>query len=108
MGNRGSMESEINASDSEGLSEFAQGTPWLPEDQVAVIHQGEMIVPADNNPFNSPISSFNADNSDVVEIVKWMAGVLSTKLDALIAGTGRANMRARIQENSDIGYVYSR
>ncbi len=32
---------------------YAQGTPYLPEDQLAMIHKGEMIVPAEFNPYNN-------------------------------------------------------
>lgn len=32
---------------------YAQGTPWVPDDQIALIHKGEMVVPADYNPYNS-------------------------------------------------------
>ena len=31
---------------------YAQGTPWIPDTQVALIHEGEMIVPAEHNPLN--------------------------------------------------------
>ena len=32
---------------------YSQGTPWVPDDQIALIHKGEMVVPADYNPYNS-------------------------------------------------------
>ena len=32
---------------------YAKGTPFVPEDQLAMIHEGEMVVPAQYNPYNS-------------------------------------------------------
>ncbi|MEG0601204.1 MAG: hypothetical protein RR494_13625 [Vagococcus sp.] len=32
---------------------YAQGTPYMPEDQIALLHKGEMVVPADFNPYNN-------------------------------------------------------
>lgn len=36
---------------------YAKGTPYLPEDQLAMVHKGEMIVPASYNPMN-PSNNF--------------------------------------------------
>lgn len=38
---------------------YAKGTGWLPEDQIAMIHKGEMIVPANFNPLNAASNSSN-------------------------------------------------
>lgn len=35
---------------------YAKGTPFLPEDQVAMVHEGEMIIPKDKNPIGDLIS----------------------------------------------------
>lgn len=38
---------------------YAKGTPYVPEDQLTMIHEGEMVVPAKYNPYNS-ISDFKS------------------------------------------------
>lgn len=38
---------------------YSKGTPYVPEDQLAMIHEGEMVVPAKYNPYNS-ISDFKS------------------------------------------------
>lgn len=80
----------------DGLGEghgYAVGTPFVPSDQVALIHEGEMIVPADQNPMNgSNVSVGNVgDNSEVVEALTWAVYRLEAKFDSLIAiiGSGR-------------------
>lgn len=69
---------------------YAVGTPWIPDDQVAVVHKGEMIVPASNNPFNvgtvsSVPTSSSTDNLDtVVNVIKWAVNRLEKKSDEII------------------------
>lgn len=39
------------------IQPYAKGTPYMPEDQIALLHKGEMVVPADFNPMN-PANNF--------------------------------------------------
>ena len=39
---------------SEDVSSYDVGTTYVPEDQLAYIHQGEAIIPESQNPFNNP------------------------------------------------------
>lgn len=72
---------------------YAVGTPFVPNDQVALIHQGEMIVPADQNPMNNPTTTMSidkpattsSDNTQVIETMKWQVSRLEGKLDKLIS-----------------------
>ena len=49
-----------------GKPQYAQGTPWVPDTQVALIHEGEMVVPADVNPLNTTTSTTTVDRKSVV------------------------------------------
>src|SRR5258708_4891203 len=51
------------------MASYDKGTPYVPEDQIAQIHEGEEIIPADQNPNNpdasaSPLGSAFTDKSD--------------------------------------------
>ncbi|MGX7025875.1 phage tail protein [Vagococcus hydrophili] len=35
------------------IQPYAKGTPYMPEDQIALLHKGEMVVPAEFNPYNN-------------------------------------------------------
>lgn len=83
----------------------AEGTPWVPNDHIALIHEGEMIVPATVNPYinenldtantvdvnsvtntpNNAVDFTQYDNTDVIETLKWMVYRMETKLDTLIS-----------------------
>lgn len=59
------------------FSSYDTGTPWVPNDQVALIHKGEMIVPADANPYNkgntggADANSDDGTINDLIQVVKW-------------------------------------
>ena len=45
-----------------GFNAYEQGTPWVPDTQVALIHEGEMIVPAEYNPLANSLSTTIGEN----------------------------------------------
>lgn len=68
---------------------YDKGTPWVPNDQVALIHKGEMIVPASANPVNNAGNS-NSDDStidDLIQVVKW--GV--SRIEKAINNSGQSS-----------------
>ena len=62
---------------------YAKGTPFVPEDQVAVVHKGEAIIPADFNPYangeNMPIGG--SDDAEIINVIRWAVGRIEKKLD---------------------------
>lgn len=51
-----SSQEEMSSGDSGGginIPEYAQGTPWVPNTGLALLHVGEAVIPAQYNPFNS-------------------------------------------------------
>ena len=82
--------------------QYAQGTPWVPDTQVALIHEGEMVVPADKNPLSSDSTSNavglptdNGGSDDIVDAIKWQVSRLESKLDALINVVASSNSNYR-------------
>lgn len=55
------------------FNSYDTGTPWVPNDQIALIHKGEMIVPASANPVNNSSNSGSEDSTidDLIQVVKW-------------------------------------
>lgn len=68
---------------------YEQGTPWVPNTQVALLHKGEMVVPASENPINKLTRSSQSgvsdtvqtDNSDLVDVIKWAVQRIERKMD---------------------------
>lgn len=119
LGNKGSMDtSNLELSSSEGVSTYAQGTPWIPNDQLALLHEGEAVVPAELNPYSSlnntsemsSVSSPNYDlngsgSDDIVNSIQWMVKSLGEKLDRLIIACS-ATPRKTINPNTDTHAVF--
>ena len=93
---------------------YATGTPFLPEDEVALIHQGEMIVPADKNPLGPSATAtmpIPQDNEEIVEVLRWLGNVITRKIDEVeqtIQSTNRAYPAKSYQGPSmtDIAFRY--
>ncbi|GEM_PF-5109324 len=50
------------------IGKFAVGTPYIPKDMIALVHEGEMIVPKSQNPYagaNRIKAAMNASSADV-------------------------------------------
>ena len=53
-------------------NQYAKGTPWVPEDQIALIHEGEMVVPKDKNPLNTSNTKLGGNSSvDLQKLLEW-------------------------------------
>lgn len=57
------------------LAKYEQGTPYVPTDQIALLHKGEMVVPKDQNPMNSG-KTISTSNDDIKEDLKTIIQVL--------------------------------
>ena len=68
------------------FGKYEQGTPWVPDTQLALIHQGEMIVPAEHNPMNpdnqEKFDDFKYDISkDTNSVINNQLPVLQSDID---------------------------
>ena len=45
-----------------------QGTPFVTEDQIALIHKGEAIIPAKHNPYNQDSSEFLRQGDTTINV----------------------------------------
>lgn len=57
------------------FNKYEQGTPYVPTDQIALLHKGEMVVPKDQNPMNSG-KTISTSNDDIKEDLKTIIQVL--------------------------------
>ena len=63
------------------LNQYKQGTPYVPNDQLAVLHKGEMIVPKANNPMDGgKVLDGNDDLDTIIKLLKWGFDFLGKKL----------------------------
>ena len=62
---------------------YEQGTPWVPNDQIALIHKDEMIIPKSNNPLvndSMSIALGGMDVDSIINILKWGFNFIGSKI----------------------------
>lgn len=64
---------------------YRQGTPYVPEDQLALLHKGEAVIPKNSNPLgkNPTKTVTGGDNSDVVDAIKEFMTTFGKAIDFL-------------------------
>ena len=61
---------------------YEQGTPYVPSDQIALLHKGEMVVPKEYNPINSGTTiPTDTDLTELMQLLKWGFEYIGKKLD---------------------------
>lgn len=57
----------------QALNSYDVGTPWVPNDQLALIHKGEAVVPAEHNPYNNnnTVPATTSNDNEVIQVLKW-------------------------------------
>lgn len=80
---------------------YAKGTPYVPEDQLAMIHEGEMVVPAQYNPYNASNDFKGLDTLQLPEMFAQKApayanGTPSFGSSQDVSGYGLANMNGSL------------
>ena len=71
-----------------GLAQYAKGTNYVPETQLALVHEGERIIPASQNRVVDNSRSVDlatsiaaSDNSSLIQVMRWGFEYLGKKLD---------------------------
>lgn len=68
------------------VPQYADGNDYVSQDQIALIHRGEMVIPKDKNPLansNNTSTPFNFEGTDLTEVIrtmKWGFDFLAQKL----------------------------
>ena len=78
---------EDDKSIKEGIkATYAVGTPWVPTDQLAMLHEGEMIVPAQFNPLALAQKNQTTDGTEILQTPDVKSTQLLSGLVGIFSG----------------------
>lgn len=60
------------------ISKYEQGTPYVPDDQLALLHKGEKVIPAQYNTDNPNSGVRSSDDQEVIQLLKDILTALRT------------------------------
>ena len=60
---------------------YEQGTPYVPNDQIALLHKGEMVVPKNSNPLANGETFKGTDLTELIKLLKWGFEFLGKKFE---------------------------
>ena len=86
------------------IAKFDVGTNYVPNDQLAMVHKGEMIIPAKYNPTTSGIH--NGHDEEIIEAIYELKETLENKdMNAYISedDIGRASSNYRSRRSRQLG-----
>ena len=62
------------------MAQYEKGTDYVPRTQIALVHEGEKIIPAREVEQSSSIIA--TDNSEVVQVLRWGFEYLAKKIES--------------------------
>lgn len=93
-----SAQTEMSSGDSgSNMNSYAVGTPFVPNNQIALIHKGEAIIPAQYNPYNPANKGGNSGVSSMAgESYNIYGNINISKVNDLDDFTSQLKQRARL------------
>lgn len=108
---------DLNLKDLEGIKSFAVGTPYVNEDQLAQIHKGEAIIPAEQNKSrlrsmlgisSSEVSQTKVSSTEIVNAIQSQTSTLKQAIDLIISTIGNLQPAGVSYDTRHVGNDLSR
>lgn len=108
---------ELGLEDLKGIKSFAVGTPYVNEDQLAQIHKGEAIIPAEQNKSrlrsmlgisSSEVSQTKVSSTEIVNAIQSQTSTLKQAIDLIISTIGNLQPAGVSYDTRHVGNDLSR